>query len=89
VRATTDGAVADYVLTADAGFRFVWAAHALLDLSDRADLHIRDGARTRLFPEAAPLLDRAWPDGASWVEAAGPRRADCAWTGSVRTTAPP
>ncbi len=68
VRATIDGAVADYVLTADAGFRFVWAAHALLDLSDRARPHIREGARTRLFPEAARLLDRAWPDGASWVE---------------------
>ncbi|WP_405952742.1 hypothetical protein OG588_47505 [Streptomyces prunicolor] len=72
VRATTDGAVADYVLTADAGFRFVWAAHALLDLSDGADLHIRDGARTRLFPEAAPLLEPAWPTGAPWVEGGWP-----------------
>ncbi|MET7486667.1 hypothetical protein [Streptomyces sp. NPDC005538] len=68
LRATADGAEADYVLTADAGFRFVWAAHALLDLSDRALLRLREGAPTRLFPEAAPLLDRAWPDGAPWVE---------------------
>ncbi|WP_405867025.1 hypothetical protein OG407_46240 [Streptomyces sp. NBC_01515] len=68
VRAEADGVVADYVLTADPGFRFVWAAHALLDLSDRALLRIRDGARTRLFPEAARLLGRAWQDGASWVE---------------------
>ncbi|MFI1487782.1 hypothetical protein [Streptomyces sp. NPDC020747] len=56
----------------DAGFRFLWAAHALLDLSDRATLHIRDGASTRLFPEAAPLLDRAWRAGAAWVEGSWP-----------------
>ncbi|MBK3574471.1 hypothetical protein JHN63_11720 [Streptomyces sp. MBT65] len=68
VRAITDGAVADYVLTADPGFRFVWAAHALLDLSDRALVHIDGGARTRLFPEATPLLDREWPTDAPWVE---------------------
>lgn len=68
IRGTREGAEADYVLTADAGFRFVWAAHALLDLSDRASLHIGEGARTRLFPEAAPLLERAWPKGAPWVE---------------------
>ncbi|MBK3568648.1 hypothetical protein [Streptomyces sp. MBT62] len=68
LRATADGAEADYVLTADAGFRFVWAAHALLDLSDQAGLYLREGARTRLFPEAAPLLDGAWPEGDPWVE---------------------
>ncbi|MFG2386639.1 hypothetical protein [Streptomyces avermitilis] len=68
IRSTADGAESDYVLTADAGFRFVWAAHALLDLSDRATVHTRDGASTRLFPEAAPLLDQAWPKGAAWVE---------------------
>ncbi|MFD9324484.1 hypothetical protein [Streptomyces sp. NPDC060065] len=72
IRATTDGAEADYVLTADPGFRFVWAAHALLDLSDGASVHTRDGASTRLFPEAAPLLDRAWPKGAAWVEGSWP-----------------
>jgi len=72
MRGTSDGAEADYVLKADAGFRFVWAAHALLDLSDRATLHIHEGAPTRLFPESAPLLDRAWPQGASWVEDSWP-----------------
>ncbi|MEW2419347.1 hypothetical protein AB0911_02180 [Streptomyces nigra] len=60
----------DYRLTAPAGFRFVWAAHALLDLSEDARLRMPDGADTRLFPEAAPLLDRPWPAGAPWV--AGP-----------------
>ncbi|GDY71292.1 hypothetical protein SAV31267_007770 [Streptomyces avermitilis] len=88
IRSTTDGAESDYVLTADAGFRFVWAAHALLDLSDRATVHIRDGASARLFPEAAPLLDQAWPKGAAWVEGHWPAPADCDWTSSVRTTAP-
>ncbi|MFD7409151.1 hypothetical protein ACFV7R_42480 [Streptomyces sp. NPDC059866] len=72
IRSTRDGAEADYVLTADAGFRFVWAAHALLDLSDRATVHSRDGASTRIFPEAAPLLDRAWPKGAAWVAGSWP-----------------
>jgi hypothetical protein len=68
IRSTADGAEADYVLTADPGFHFVWAAHALLDLTPQATLHLRDGARTRLFPEAAPLLTRPWPAGAPWVE---------------------
>ncbi|PSM40196.1 hypothetical protein C6Y14_26055 [Streptomyces dioscori] len=72
IRRTPDGAEADYVLTADAGFRFVWAAHALLDLSERASVRIGDGARARLFPEAAPLLARAWPEGAPWVEGTWP-----------------
>ncbi|MGW3417509.1 hypothetical protein [Streptomyces phaeochromogenes] len=72
IRGTAEGAEADYVLKADAGFRFVWAAHALLALSDRATLHIRDGASTRLFPEAAPLLEEAWPTGATWVEGRWP-----------------
>ncbi|MGW4906898.1 hypothetical protein [Streptomyces sp. NPDC004270] len=65
---TADGVRADYVLTAEPGFRFLWAAHALLDLSADAVLKARDGAPTRLFPEAAPLVNRPWPDGARWLE---------------------
>jgi len=72
MRPTADGAEADYVLTADPGFRFVWAAHALLDLSEHAVLHARAGASTRLFPEAATLLGRTWPAGAPWVEGSWP-----------------
>ncbi|WP_053757997.1 hypothetical protein [Streptomyces sp. AS58] len=68
IRRTADGVEADYVLTADPGFRFVWAAHALLDLSERATVRTRHPATTRLYPEAAPLLDRPWPPGAAWVE---------------------
>ncbi|MFJ7073770.1 hypothetical protein [Streptomyces sp. NPDC098781] len=67
VRSTADGARADYTLTARPGFRFVWAAHALLDLSAGATLRMPSGAATRLFPEAAPLLDDPWPSGAPWV----------------------
>ncbi|MFF7475837.1 hypothetical protein [Streptomyces sp. NPDC008092] len=68
LRGTAEGVEADYALTAEPGFRFLWAAHALLDLSEEAVVRARDGAPTRLFPEAAPLLDRPWPDGAPWVE---------------------
>jgi hypothetical protein len=67
ISTTPDGVRADYTLTAPPGFRFVWAAHALLDLSGRATLHMTDGAPTRLFPEAAPLLDEPWPADAPWI----------------------
>ena len=60
--------VADYRLAADPGYRFIWAAHALLDLSPRATLAIDQGAKARLFPEAAPHLSTSWPDGAAWIE---------------------
>ncbi|GHG99736.1 hypothetical protein [Streptomyces lanatus] len=67
---TADGVEASYTLTARPGFRFVWAAHALLDLSANATLRMPPGAPTRLFPEAAPLLNEPWPAGAPWI--AGP-----------------
>ncbi|MEV6740296.1 hypothetical protein AB0N14_26445 [Streptomyces sp. NPDC051104] len=72
MRTTDDGVEVDYTLAADPGFRFVWAAHALLDLSEYATLHARRGARTRLFPEAAPLLPHPWPGDAPWVEGRWP-----------------
>lgn len=67
IRTTADDAQVDYTLTARPGFRFVWAAHALLDLSRHATLHMTPGAPTRLFPEAAPLLGTTWPTGAPWI----------------------
>ncbi|MGW6906272.1 hypothetical protein [Streptomyces sp. NPDC054940] len=67
VRATADGAHVDYTLTARPGFRFVWAAHALLDLSRDATLHMPSDTTTRLFPEAAPLVGDNWPTGAPWI----------------------
>jgi hypothetical protein len=60
--------VADYRLAADPGYRFIWAAHALLDVSPRATLELDQGTRIRLLPEAAPHIPDPWPDGAPWIE---------------------
>jgi hypothetical protein len=64
--------VADYRLTADAGYRFIWAGHALLDVSPRARLEMDQDSNTRLFPEAAPYLRDPWPDRATWIEGGWP-----------------
>ncbi|MFF2852239.1 hypothetical protein ACFVT5_38885 [Streptomyces sp. NPDC058001] len=65
-----------YRLTADPGYRFLWAAHALLDLSTGATIRMAEGARTRLFPEAAglvaELVGERWPFGAPWIEGPWP-----------------
>jgi hypothetical protein len=60
--------VADYRLTADPGYRFIWAAHALLDVSPRATLELDQDTKARLFPEAAPHIPGPWPVGAPWIE---------------------
>ncbi|MFI6079869.1 hypothetical protein ACIBBB_02505 [Streptomyces sp. NPDC051217] len=68
IRTEGDTLVADYRLTAAPGYRFLWAAHALLDVSPRATLHIRHGAPTRLYPDdGADWRAGAWPlaDGVS------------------------
>lgn len=63
-----DGRVsARYRLSADPGYRFVWAAHALLDVSPRAVLRVPGSPAVRLYPEAAALLDEPWPPGAPFV----------------------
>ncbi|WP_194892803.1 hypothetical protein [Catenulispora pinisilvae] len=80
---TSSGSVvADYRLVAEPGFRFVWAAHALLDINVNVDinadadtharLRITGNPTTRLFPEAAQHLDRPWPTAARWIEGAWP-----------------
>lgn len=70
-RRITDSAgvvAADYLLAADPGYRFVWAAHALLDLSPAARLDAPAGTPTRLHPEAAALLPPGgWPAGEPWL----------------------
>ncbi|MBM0230747.1 hypothetical protein JNW91_01940 [Micromonospora sp. STR1_7] len=69
-RITDDGGavVADYRLTAEPGHRFVWAAHALLDLSPAARLDAPANTPTRLHPEAAArLAPGTWPDGDPWL----------------------
>ncbi|MFG2790153.1 hypothetical protein [Streptomyces sp. NPDC048419] len=58
----------DYVLRADPGFRFVWAAHALLELSPRATVRLPEGASTRLYPSA----NDSWVKG-SWPTPDGSR----------------
>jgi hypothetical protein len=62
---------ADYLLTAPAGYRFVWAAHALLDCAVGAVIDVPNGTACRLYPEAAPLLSTPWPD-APWVDGTWP-----------------
>lgn len=53
--------VADYELTAEPGYRFVWAAHALLDVSPEARLVAPVGTPVLMTdPEPVP---RSWPAG--------------------------
>ncbi|MFI6263695.1 hypothetical protein [Micromonospora sp. NPDC051006] len=59
--------VADYRLAAAPGYRFVWAAHALFDLSPAARLQAPAGTPTRLHPEAAELLPGDWPTCQPWL----------------------
>jgi hypothetical protein len=62
-RLRADSAVAAaYRLEATPGFRFVWAAHALLDVSPQATLMLPDGCRTRIYPdEGASYVVDTWP----------------------------
>lgn len=59
--------VASYRLTAAPGFRFVWAGHASLALTEEARLNAPAGSRVRLWPnhwQTYPKLDQqegAWP----------------------------
>jgi hypothetical protein len=48
----TDRVVADYRLTAAPGYRFVWAAHALLDLGVGARIELPAGLAVRSYPDA-------------------------------------
>jgi hypothetical protein len=60
----TSGArlTADYLLTADPGYRFVWAAHALLDVSASGRLDLAEGAAGRLYADGgARWTPFAWP----------------------------
>lgn len=53
--------VADYHLAADPGFAFLWAAHALLDLSEQARIVVPDGVPTTVFDDADPIATGPWP----------------------------
>jgi hypothetical protein len=67
-----DGLVVDYRLSAAPGYQFVWAAHALLDLTPSASLEAEVGTCTRVYPEAAAVTGSPWPAGATWLEDAWP-----------------
>jgi hypothetical protein len=70
--ADADAVQARYVLEGEPGYRFIWAAHALLDLGVGARIGLPAGQPTRLYPEAAPLIDREWPRGAPYVTGCWP-----------------
>jgi hypothetical protein len=53
--------VADYRLAADPGFGFLWAAHALLDLSEQARIVVPEGVSTTVFDNADPIATGPWP----------------------------
>ena len=62
IRTGGSTATVDYTLAADPGFRFLWAAHALLDLSPSARIEIGEGTPTRLYPdEGADWIPGRWP----------------------------
>lgn len=51
-----------YVFRAEPGYQFLWAGHALLDVSERAVLRVAEGTRTRVFPDAgADYRQGPWP----------------------------
>lgn len=63
----------DYRLQAPPGFRFIWAAHALLDCAVGATISAPPGTECRLYPEAAGMLATPWPDSAPWITETWPR----------------
>ena len=66
IRTGADDVTADYRLTATPGFRFIWAAHALLNLSQDARLDLPRDAALRIYPDAtsaaATFRTGRWPD---------------------------
>ncbi|WP_327233481.1 hypothetical protein OG349_05380 [Streptomyces sp. NBC_01317] len=68
VSAGTGRTVVDYRLAAAPGYRFLWAAHALLEVSGQARAVMTGGAAVRLYPDGGA----GWIPG-SWPETAGVR----------------
>jgi hypothetical protein len=83
----TDTLSVDYRLEASPGYRFVWAAHALLDCVPGATISAPAGTECRLYPEAAPLLPWTWPGDAPWVTAVWPTPLELAIYGDSDGTA--
>jgi hypothetical protein len=60
IEASTEAVVADYRLTAPPGSRFIWAAHALLELPIGARIEARAG-RARAWPGHVGPVETTWP----------------------------
>lgn len=57
-----DGLRVHYVMRAEPGYRFLWAAHALVNVSEQGVLRAAEGTRTRVFPDAgAGYCEGPWP----------------------------
>ncbi|MBY8879338.1 hypothetical protein [Actinacidiphila acidipaludis] len=67
-RAADGAVIADYRLSAAPGYRFVWAAHALLEVSPQGRVALPGGSAGRLYPDG----------GAAWTPFAWPRAGDTA-----------
>ncbi|MFG1928123.1 hypothetical protein [Cryptosporangium sp. NPDC048952] len=61
IRHVVDAVEVDYRLTASPGYRFVWAAHALLDVSADARLIAPPGTPTRVYGRGPATETVAWP----------------------------
>jgi hypothetical protein len=73
IRHLPDRAEADYRLSAAPGHRFVWAAHALLDLSPAARLDLPEAAPARLYADGGNAWTPfTWPDAPPPVPAPRP-----------------
>ena len=72
VRHIGGAVVANYRLYAVPGWSFVWAAHALLELSDAARIEAPAGTATRVYDDARDLIAGHWPDVAPWLMAEWP-----------------
>lgn len=60
-----DGVVVDYSLRAAPGYRFVWAAHLLLDVDEGAVLECAP-VPVRVFEQGETWVRREWPDAGGW-----------------------
>jgi hypothetical protein len=61
IRPDGDALIAGYRLSGVPGWGFVWAAHALLELSDQARLTAPDGTVTRVYQDERQWIADRWP----------------------------
>ncbi|MDX6259128.1 MAG: hypothetical protein QOH84_816, partial [Kribbellaceae bacterium] len=80
---------ADYRLIAPAGYRFIWAAHALLDCSIGTKLDIPPGTDCRLYLDTPPPTASANPHTASECEPAANASRPAAPAGGATSTSEP